>query len=656
MRQLSPALLAIPLSFLTPESSLAEPYPQLISTRYDEGAELPSDSARPSPSYDFVRRDKLPSGAKVLSAAKAGNGRVFAMTDRGAFASAGDGYEPLQVGPEHPEPGQPEVRPYIRPVSFVGDTEGHVWMATDRGIYITDGDQWWQRLDHRDGLPVEAMTCLHLTPNGDVWGGTAQGAWRLRDGQFRYFWGKRWFPGNHIREIWSDAAGNAWFDTDRGFACIEEKPTTLAEKAAHFDRIVQERHNRGGLICEIGFPEPGNPSKSPTFLASDNDGLWTALYVAAMSLRYGATKDPEARAHAKSSMKALLDLERLSGIPGFPARTFVTDEELRNGIKGVNLDAKVHAPGEDAKVWFRSKAVPGLWCKGDTSSDELDAQYFAWLLYHDLVADPAEKKEVADVVRRVTDHIIKNGLNLVGHTGNKTRWGIWAPELINHHPFYCDLRPLNSLEILAALKVTGHITGDTKYAEVADGLIEKHHYLLNSLMMRRGTTGQWADINHSDDELLYLAYYPLLMLEKEPARRRILVQSIARTWEDSSQEQTIRQERSPFYNFAYGATTGRRCDPEAATETLRDWPWELLDWRVENSHRDDVLVKNAPGVHRNTEQLDRVLLASERSQGRWNSSPWDPDQGGTGRKEHDGVAWALGYWMGVYHGYLDPKE
>ena len=29
----------------------------------------------------------------------------------------------------------------------------------------------------------------------DVWAGTAEGAWRLRDGQFRYFWGRRWLPG-----------------------------------------------------------------------------------------------------------------------------------------------------------------------------------------------------------------------------------------------------------------------------------------------------------------------------------------------------------------------------------------------------------------------------------------------------------------------------
>ena len=70
-------------------------------------------------------------------------------------------------------------------------------------------------------------------------------------------------------------------------------------------------------------------------------------------------------------------------------------------------------------------------------------------------------------MRRVTDHILANRLTLVDHTGHKTRWGIWSPELINRHPFYYDLRPLNSLEILAFLKVAAHITGDPRYARTS---------------------------------------------------------------------------------------------------------------------------------------------------------------------------------------------
>ena len=330
-------------------------------------------------------------------------------------------------------------------------------------------------------------------------------------------------------------------------------------------------------------------------------------------------------------------------------------DEIKNGINGINFEARVHAPGQTAKVWFRSKVDPTLWCKGDTSSDEIDGHYFAWFLYHDLVADDAEKKEIAAVVRRVTDYIMANDLTLVDHTGVKTRWGIWSPELINRNPFYYEQRPLNSIEILSFLKVAEHITGDARYARAFDDLIQKHHYLLNSLMMRRDKTGRWPDINHSDDELLYLVYYPLLRLERDSSRRRILTQSIARTWDEGApDEQPIRPERSPFYNFIYGATTGRRCDVEAATETLEDWPWDLFDWATRGSHRTDVQVLSAPGIHRHQTQLGRVLPISERSQGRWNSNPWIADVGGDGRHEHDGVAWSLGYWLGVYHGYLRP--
>ena len=192
----------------------------------------------------------------------------------------------------------------------------------------------------------------------------------------------------------------------------------------------------------------------------------------------------------------------------------------RGGFTGSTSTPRFGAPGVDAKVWYHPKTDPNLWCKGDTSSDELDGHYFAWYVYHDLVADDAEKKEIVAIVRRVTDHIITHNLTLIDHTGIRTRWGIWSPELINLDPFYYDLRPLNSLEILCFLKVAAHITGDAKYTKFYDYLIKDHHYLINSLMMRRGEYGRWANINHSDDELLYLAYYPLLLLEKDPAHRR----------------------------------------------------------------------------------------------------------------------------------------
>jgi hypothetical protein len=654
MRLLFPAaiLSLATLPFAQPAS--AGTYPQLVATRFPDRGKLPADSAQPAGAFDFVDKAKLPAGAKVLSAARAASGRVWVVTDQGAFSSSAAGYVPLDNRPQRLEPGQPPIRAGIRVVAVAADRQGHIWAATDAGLVVTDGNQWWQTLGRQDGVPYEAMTCLHLAPNGDVWGGTAQGAWRLRDGQFRYFWGQRWLPGNDVRAIWTDHQGRAWLDTDGGVACIEEKPLTLAQKAAHFDRATQERHNRRGFISAILLQTPGNPTRGYRYEISDNDGLWNAIYLGAMAFRYGATGDPAARKQARQVLDALLELERLTGISGYPARAVATDSELKNGIVGVNLEERVRVPGETDKIWFRSPVDPTVWCKGDTSSDEMDGHYFAWYVYHELVADAAEKQQLARIVRRATDHILQHGYTLVGHTGRKTRWGIWAPELINHEPFYATLRPLNSLELLAYLKIAEHITGEPKYARAYDELIQKHHYLLNTLLIRRGRSGQWAGINHSDDEMLYLMYYALLRLEKDPDRRRILLQSIARTWDGPPGEQSVRQEHSPLYNFIYGVTTGKQCDVAEAVQTLQDWPWELTEWTVRNSQRHDVQVQIPLGRARARAELDRVLPASERRLARWNGNPWAPDGGTEGQREDDGAAWALAYWLGIYHGYL-PK-
>ncbi len=642
---------------LPPQHCRADTYPQLIATRYPDRRHLPAGCAAPAPAYDFVDRSKLPAGAKLLSAARSAAGRVWVVTDGGAFAGGPDGYAPLHLVPRHPEPGQAPAPAPGRVVAVAADRAGHLWAATDKGILLSDGERWSQPLTRRDGMPYEDLTCLHLAANGDVWGGTAEGAWRLRDGQFRYFWGRRWLPGNKVTAIWTDPDGGAWLDTDGGVARVEERPMTLARKAAHFDRATQERHNRRGFISQIRLDVPGEPSRGYRYQLSDNDGLWNAIYVGAMCFRYAATKDPAARGQARQSLEALLELERLTGIPGFPARVVATDDELKRTTTGTDLQETVRVEGEKDKIWFRSPVDPAVWCKGDTSSDEMDGHYFAWYVYYDLVADAAERAKIAAVVRRATDHILANDYTLVGHTGRKTRWGIWRPALINFEPYYASMRALNSLEVLTYLRVAEHVTGDPKYRRAADELIQKHLYLLNTLLIRHGDRGRWPGIDHSDDEMLYLMYYCYLTLEKDPDRRRVVLQSIARTWEESApDEQCVRREHSPLYDYVYGATTGRPCDEGEARQTLRDWPWEMTEWRVRNSHRHDVTVLKAAAPAKNRTQLDRVLPASERPLSRWNGNPFEADGGGDGRSVDDGAAWALAYWLGVHHRYLAAGE
>src|SRR5262249_47337686 len=148
--------------------------------------------------------------------------------------------------------------------------------------------------------------------------------------------------------------------------------------------------------------KPGDVSGGVVHEASDNDGLWTAVHVAAESFRYAATKDPAARDAAWRSMRAMLDLAKYTGVPGFPARAIITRGEE---VDGYNAGETVRIPGETEKIWFTSPVDPQILCKGDTSSDELDGHYFAWSVFYDLAANAAEKRAVREVVRAVTYNI-----------------------------------------------------------------------------------------------------------------------------------------------------------------------------------------------------------------------------------------------------------
>jgi len=507
------------------------------------------------------------------------------------------------------------------------DDGGHVWVGTRGGLAITDGEGWWYPLTGREGMPVEEVRCITLGQNGDVWVGTPEGACRLREGTWNYFWGKRWMPGNNVRAIAIDQEGGAWLGTNGGVGHIESRKMTLAEKARHYEEITTARHNRNGYVTVCRLADPNNLAEYE-IEASDNDGLWTALYTAAECFRYAVTKEPEAKERARKSMRAIMDLERLSGIPGFPARAVV-----RKGEKGVY---EVH--GE----WHDSPVDPQVRWKGDTSSDELDGHYFIYPIYYDLVADETEKVELRAVIQRITDHLLKNSYRLVDRDGQPTRWATFGPAQLNDDPRWEEERGLNSLSILAYLKVAHHMTGEARYADAYEALIREHHYLLNLIDQKRLPP---YEINHSDDELAFLGYHSLLRYETDPLRRRILLLSLERSW------QIERPERSAFFNFVYGAMTGKPCDAEEAIQTLRQWPWDLRHWTVKNSHRNDIRFSalSKPGQL----ECDRVLPHSERRMMQWSDNPYLLDGGDDGHREYDGAAWLLPYWMGRYYGIIE---
>lgn len=596
-----------------------------------------------------VLRPQPPPGAPLRGAlrsiAAGPDGRVWAVTSEGVYRVDGDRLTPLGF-PKSYLTNQRPVNIDAELSSVAVDGTGTVWLGSNVGIFATDGGNWWNVIDRADGLPYEEVTCLALGGSGDLWAGTTQGLCRYTEhAGWQYYWGPRWLPGNRVNAVAVDRDGAAWVATDGGVARLYDRKIRLVDKAAHYQAITDARHNRRGYVTGARLKVPGDPSRGVVHEASDNDGLWTAAYVGAQSFRWAATRDPAARAAARKSMMAMLDLVRYSGFPGFPARAVIRRGEE---VDGYDPEETVRVPGETDKIWYTSPVDPQVICKGDTSSDELDGHYFAWAVYYDLVADEADRKAVRKTVEAVTDNILDHDLTLVGHTGRKTRWGVYHPRFINDDPMWWEERGLNALSILSYLKIADHICGHPRYARKYHELIRDHHYLLNTVTQK--VAEPWHRVNHSDDQMAFMMYYAFLRLEKEPSIRRLLLQSLERSWK------VERPEESPFFNFVYGASTGRPCDVEASLSTLRDWPWELVEWQARGSHRHDVTLRSWTEEGRTHTETTRALPASERRLMRWNGNPYQSD-GGTpdGRSEEDGSAWLLPYWMGRYH-KLIPNE
>jgi len=204
-------------------------------------------------------------------------------------------------------------------------------------------------------VPLAEFTVVANESPSITWIGTRQGAIRFsQDFRVRvYFAGHRWLPDDHVTGIGFDGAA-VWLETSKGFARIEYKSMTLADKSRIFVDRVQARHNRWGLTADSQLRVPGDLT-SNQMASSDNDGLWTAMYVAAECFRYKVTGAPDARANARRGMEAIVRLETITGIAGFPARSFI-----KVGEDVQPMDGEWHDTPD--KVW--------RW-KGDTSSDEI---------------------------------------------------------------------------------------------------------------------------------------------------------------------------------------------------------------------------------------------------------------------------------------------
>jgi hypothetical protein len=481
-----------------------------------------------------------------------------------------------------------------------------------------------------DGLPYNEITCLAKGFDHDYWAGTTKGAMRCVNGEFQYFDSVRWIPDEHVNAL--ACAGRAvYLATDKGIGIIEYEPYTLLKKADYYERHLEEWGQKRMAFVHILMKDPA--THSWTRQVSDNDVGWSTHYWAAQAFKYAVTGDPKARQNAVDGFNAMKWSVDITGNPGFPARSVWAVGETGYKVQ----TGSGHYPAE----W--NPAADGRWeWKGDTSSDEIDAQfYYAWIFYS-LVADQKGKAQVAQHTSRIMDHIIEHGWTLCDADGKPTVWGRWDPDYFAGKGNYA--RGLNGMEILNFLRVTHAITRDQKYLDAYNKLIGEGY--ADKIMVQKLVFPPMA-ISHSDDRLAFYSYYTLLQLENDHYWRGVYRRSLERSWEIE------RIEQVPWFNFIYGAVTGNDCEAGPAAEHLRAWPLDLQHYPYDHTHRLDI---QPPKGYLPYARVERALSPRETNPRRWTE-----DQGALKGKARRVVAdpsgWLDAYWMGRYYGMiLAPEE
>ncbi|MCK5134228.1 MAG: hypothetical protein KAR19_00455 [Bacteroidales bacterium] len=525
-------------------------------------------------------------------------------------------------------------------ISLVGD-KNQIVVGTEDGILSLDSESFEETSPINRKLPDTNISCI-AEINGKLWFGSSKGAFALRqNGKYDYYASKRWLVDDKVTDIFSGPDNSVLILTEKGLSKINFVEMTLAEKAEYFQTVQRLRHIRHGFSSEGYLSSPGDPS-SIVLRDTDNDGLWTSMYLAGELFRYAATKSEDALQNAYEAFEAMERLTEISGIKGFPARTYEIDSYQSS-------DNDPDMP-EDQKIWRLTDDGRWRW-KSTTSSDESCGHFFVYALFAEIVPDREWQDRAIHQIKIEMDHIIENDWYLVTWNGEITQWGRWNPDYVNSFPVNVGDRRLNSTLILAFLQTAYHFTGDGIYKEKAYELMDEYGYGEN--VTRPATiighvegqilSDSW---NHSDDEMYFLTVPALVKYAFTEELKKEYFKTAQSHWEIE------RSEKNPLWNYLYALIGGSDYDLEESAWWLREFPMDLISWNVDNSHRQD-LTRVEPNFR--SQEYTEVLPRDERPVHLHNNA-YRNNGGSNGSREYPPYIYLLPYWAGRYVGAIAPPN
>ncbi|HCO95839.1 MAG TPA: hypothetical protein DIU00_18160 [Phycisphaerales bacterium] len=499
-------------------------------------------------------------------------------------------------------------------------------IGTQDGYLELDAESLKPRSDLQKKLPWTDIHCVKQIGK-KFWFGTSKGAFSMHgDGRIDYYSSMRWLVDDNIIDISKGPGNSVLILSTGGLSIIHFEPMTLEEKAEHFDKLTRKRHMRHGLNCALSMSKPDDFSTG-TLVDSDNDGLWTSMYLAGELFRYAVTRSDDVLKNCYESFEAMERLSHINHIEGFPSRSFER--------AGYHLS--------DKSRWQPAGDPNWTW-KATTSSDEIVGHIFVYSIFAEVVPDKDWRDRAITLIDDIMAHIVRNDWYLIDYDGRPTLWGKWNPDYVNKFPKQVGDRRLNSVEIIGFLQTAYHFTGKEIYKDKAFELFEKHGYLDNIMIPISGIgrvpgidlTTEW---NHSDDELAFLSYWNLYKYAFNDELRDKYFRTIKGHWDIE------RPEKNPLWNLIYAMTGAEEFDLDQTVWSLKEFPLDMLSWSVQNSHRKDIELLEPNFRNQTTRE---VLPPDERPMSKYNGNGFRLDGGSGGNREYSGDIYLLPYWLGRY--------
>ncbi|RLD63194.1 MAG: hypothetical protein DRI95_12035 [Bacteroidetes bacterium] len=522
--------------------------------------------------------------------------------------------------------------------------------TNDGVIYLNEKTFVLEKTDKK--LPCTEITTTNSI-GGNLWFGSTKGAFKLRKdlsagqagGKYDYYASKRWLVDDEVIDISKGSDNRVLVLTKKGLSQINFVAMTLTEKAAYFQKIQRLRHIRYGMTSELSLATPGDVSTG-IYGDTDNDGLWTSMYLAAELFRYAVTKSEDAKLNAYEAFEGMERLTAITGLDGFPARTYERDGyEMGMETNGFSEEWRLEYIKKNGRIWQLSEDKRWRW-KSNTSSDESAGHFFAYALFAELAPDKEWRDRAIHQIKIEADHLIENDWYLTDWNGKPTAWGKFNPKYVNSYPMIVGDRRLNSTLILAFLQSAYHFTGDKKYKKKAYQLINTHGYEENASsppipddIMKKGSLMDYGvEWNHSDDEMYFLTAPAFVNYSFTDEQKQKHFKAVKGHWEME------RSEKNPLWNFIYALVGGTDYDLDESVWWLKEFPMDLVLWSIKNSDRKD-LVRIEPNIR--GQEYSEVLPPDECPVHLFNGA-YHNNSNSAAAREDPPYLFLLPYWAGRY--------